>query len=172
MGAGLFWGIILIVIGLSIIFRVVFDVNIFRVAIGILLIFFGIKVLLGKNFLHSTHRNDVLFNKQVVTALSGDYTEYNVIFGKAVYDLRNLDLKENKRVTIDLNTVFGDTELYLNPDIPVNIKAESVLGNILLPDGNSTSFGTVHFTSGEISDSSGQLRIKAHAVFGNIEIRR
>lgn len=172
MGAGLFWGIILIIIGLSIIFRVVFDINIFRVAIGILLIFFGIKVLLGKNFFHSTNKSEVLFDKQVVTTLTGDHTEYNVLFGKAVYDLRNLDIKGDNRVTVDLHTVFGNTVFYLNPEIPVKIKAESVFGNITLPDGNSTSFGTSHYSSGEISGSSVYLRVRANAIFGNIDIKR
>ncbi len=172
MGAGLFWGIILIIIGLSIIFRIVFDINMFRVVIGVLLIFFGIKVLIGKNFFHTSRGSDVIFNQQKVTTLAGSNTEYNVIFGKAIYDLRDIEIIGKSKVRVELNAVFGSAELILNRDIPVKIQAESVFGKTLLPNGNSTSFGTIYYTSENAADSSSYLQVKASSVFGNIEIKQ
>ena len=48
MAPGLFWGVLLVLIGLAAIFRVVFDVNLFGVLFALFLIFVGISLLVGK----------------------------------------------------------------------------------------------------------------------------
>jgi len=65
MGAGLFWGIILIAIGLSIIFKVIFGISIFRIVIAGAFILLGIIILIGKPVFH-LHRGDqdVIFGEK------------------------------------------------------------------------------------------------------------
>jgi len=43
MAPGLFWGVLLVLIGLAAIFRVVFDVNLFGVLFAFFLIFIGVS---------------------------------------------------------------------------------------------------------------------------------
>ena len=171
MSPGLFWGIVLIVIGISIIFRVVFDVNIVRVSIGILLIFFGIKVLVGKKMFNSSEGKDVYFSERKITEVADGNNEYNVICGKAVYDLRDFKLTDTSKAKIELNAICGGAVLIINPELPVKIKAEAVFGNVVLPNNNSTSFGSLDYTSGNKNDNGSVLNIKASAVFGNIDIK-
>ena len=65
MGPAIFFGIILIVIGISMIFKIVFDVSLFRVIIGVLVIFIGIKIIFGpKLFLHSKNSTDTFFEEK------------------------------------------------------------------------------------------------------------
>ena len=95
MAPGLFWGVLLVLIGLAAIFRVVFDVNLFGVLFALFLIFVGVSLLVGKPWMFH-HRQkgerDILFEERAVHDQPRDNTEYNVIFGKSVYDFRDIEI--------------------------------------------------------------------------------
>jgi predicted membrane protein len=52
MSVSLFWGLVLILIGLSLIIKIVFNIDfpIFKILFAFLFIYIGIKVLVGRNF--------------------------------------------------------------------------------------------------------------------------
>jgi predicted membrane protein len=174
MGTGLFWGIILIVIGLSIIFRIVFNVGIFRIVIAILIILFGIKVLIGKPNLFFSHNdeNQVIFGEKFVQSDPANNSEYNTIFGKSVYDFRQIISLSPGRTKIKVNTIFGDTEILLPESIPVKIKADAVFGSATMPNGNAVAFGTVKYNSENSDTSSTYLYIEGAVIFGSLEIKK
>ena len=68
MGAGVFWGALLIVIGLTLIIRFVFNVDfpVFRVILALFIIYIGLRILIGGFglFRFETSANDVLFNEK------------------------------------------------------------------------------------------------------------
>jgi predicted membrane protein len=172
MGAGLFWGIILIVIGLSIIFRVFFDISILRIVFAVAIILVGIKILIGKPKIHISHKeNQVLFGERSYRTTSVDQTEYNTIFGKSVYDFRDIKKLDTGKNRIEVNTVFGSTELILPDSVPVRIKADAAFAAAQMPNGNSVAFGTINYNN-EIADSaSDYLYIEANVVFGDLKVR-
>ena len=94
MAPGLFWGVLLVLIGLAAIFRVVFDVNLFGVLFALFLIFVGVSLLVGKPWMMHRQKSehDILFEERAVHDQPRDNSEYNVIFGKSVYDFRDLNL--------------------------------------------------------------------------------
>jgi predicted membrane protein len=142
MGAGLFWGIVLIIFGLSIIF------SIFRVIFAVVIILFGIRVLIGKPNFFSTHsENQVIFGEKNVQSAPVNNTEYNTIFGKSVYDFRHIDNLSPGRTKLKVNTIFGSTQILLPDTLPVKIKADVVFGSVTMPDGNTMAFGTVNYNS-------------------------
>ncbi|QQS52070.1 MAG: hypothetical protein IPM71_04880 [Bacteroidota bacterium] len=171
MGPGFFWGVLLIVIGLSIIFKVVFGISIMRVVIAIVFIFIGIRILIGKPSM-SSHMGDsqVVFNNRIYTEFPTSNTEYSTVFGKSVYNFGDAAIPTDKGLKLEFNTVFGDSQVILPEGLPVRIKAEAVFGAVKLPNGNTAAFGSSDFVSDHDSALTHFVQIEANAVFGNIDI--
>ncbi|MGM0504252.1 MAG: YitT family protein, partial [Bacteroidota bacterium] len=93
MGAGLFWGILLILIGLGIVIRVVFNIDfpLIKFIIAFFFIFIGIKILIGNySFSHAEADEDTtIFSESKVLGQDENFKEYNVIFGSTIIDLRD-----------------------------------------------------------------------------------
>jgi hypothetical protein len=170
MGTGIFWGIVLILIGLGVIIRIVFNVDfpIIKILVAFFFIFIGIRILMGDRGVFHFHNttNDVIFSENSFKA-SGN-KEYNVVFGKANYDFRDIVLTE--KVRVDLHTVFGGAEIRLKKGTPVRIKVESAFGGANMPNGNSTAFGTTLYESPNFNPDSAHLYIKADVVFGGLNV--
>lgn len=169
MGPGLFWGILIILIGISLIFR---ELPIFRIVIGGLFIFWGISMLFGgfgktaRWYRHdsgSTIFSDFNFSGKEVN------NEYNVVFGKGTFDFRNVDFSKGSK-DIKINTVFGAAEILLNDSVPVRIRSNSAFGGIKLPNGNTTAFGSTEYSSDQFSTDSTYLNLELNVVFGGMEI--
>jgi predicted membrane protein len=173
MASGLFWGIVLMLIGLGIVIRIVFNVDlpIFKLLVAFFFIWLGLRIMMGNHGILHFHatKNDVLFNENSFKDINKENKEYNVVFGKAVYDFRELDVKE--KTTIHMNTIFGGAEIKLKKGSAYRIAAESVFGGIKLPNGNTSAFGNTHYQSENFNADSAHLFIKAEIVFGGIEIQ-
>lgn len=134
-------GIFVIGAGIYILIRYCFNVNmpfilytpIFRMIIGMIIIFLGIYILFGMHYV----RDDVPKNKQI---------KYNVYFKTNNIDLSNLKIDRNR--TIDINSAFSDTVVFISDKVQVHIKASSAFGNVSLPTGDSVSFGETNFIIG------------------------
>lgn len=173
MGAGLFWGIILIVIGLSVIFKVIFDVSIFRIVLAIAFILIGVKLLIGKPIFHREGKNDhVVFGERSFSSNPVHGSDYNTVFGKTVYDFREMDTLIDRKTKITFNTVFGSTEVLLPPDLPVVVKTEAVFSSVRMPNGNTIAFGDANYVSKVAEPDSSTLFIEANVVFGGFDIRQ
>ncbi len=171
MGPGFFWGVLLIVIGLSIIFKVVFGVSILRVAIAIAFILLGIRILIGKPTLSRNESDsDVLFSNRIYTEFPTTNTEYSTVFSKSVYNFGDAAIPTDKILKLEFNTVFGDSQIILPEGLPVRIKGEAVFGAVKLPNGNAAAFGSADYVSEHDSALSHFVQIEANAVFGNIDI--
>jgi hypothetical protein len=175
MGHALFWGILLIVLGMSLIIRIVFNVDfpIFKIFIAFVLIYFGIKILFGSfgtkiNF----HRNDekeILFGERDFHDFE-ENGEYSTVFGKSSFDFRGYDLRGQTR-RLKISTVFGGTDIKLNKELPAKIRVESAFAGADLPNGNAAVFGsTVYETPGFNSDQP-HLDLKLEVVFGGVSVK-
>lgn len=176
MAPGVFWGIILIIIGASVIIRVVFNIHlpVFRIVIALIFILIGLRILFGPRIdkkhtrYHDKYESeDVVFNERVFHNL--DKKEYSIVFGKATYDFTDLELKPNQSNHVIFNVVFGGAIIRLNPDIPVKIKTDAVFSGVNLPDNSSAVFGTSNYTSQNFKEHEPFLYIKIDAVFSGVE---
>jgi len=172
MGAGLFWGAFLLLLGVALIIKVVFNVDfpVFKVLIGIFLVLLGIKVLLGKTLISQDHfkAEETIFNERVYdNPESGK--EYTVLFAKGVYDFTNVDLEQGSFRT-KISTVFGGTQIIIPRDKPVRIKADAVFAGAELPDGNNAVFGTSIYESESWSADTASIDIKVEVVFGGVQV--
>lgn len=166
--SGMFWGVLLILLGISMILKVLFNITIpiFRIAFALLLIYLGVKILLG----HSIERrkNTVFFNDSKI-----EYTEssdeYNVLFGKGVIDLSNVSL-EKKIVEVKVNTVFAEGTIKINPALPTKILVNSAFAGARMPDGNVISFGNYTYKTKSFKENENYLKIETNVVFGSLKV--
>lgn len=176
MDSGLFWGLLLIILGFSLILKVVFhiDLPVIKLLVAFFFIYLGIKILLG-NFggtMFKTGPHDVAFGEGKFNSIIQPAKEYNVVFGKGNFDFRELQLPDSGFVEVKIETVFGGSEILLNSQIPVKIKAESVFAGTQLPNGNSAVFGTVNYESENFDEMKPYLLLKTEVVFGGVDIKR
>ena len=169
MGPGVIIGIIIILFGLSLLFK---GIPFFRLAFGALLIFWGVSVIIngfGHKWRWYNHDpNNVVFG-ETKYSYSESTKEYNVVFGKGDFDFRNLFLNGQTK-DIAVHTVFGSTEIYLNKSVPTRITANSTFGEARMPNGNSTAFGSITYKNEAYNPDTAYLDLKIDVVFGSVNI--
>jgi len=175
MGVGIFFGIIIILVGISILIKVIFKIDfpIFKILFGLFLIYLGAKFIFG-SFGFSNFRSsgdDAIFNEVTIDGKINEKREYNAVFGKATIDLRDIELTE-KVTKIEVNAVFGGCVIRLNEQTPVKINADAIFGGVDLPEGGAGGFGSSNYESDNFDEARNYLVIQASAVFGGIEINR
>ncbi len=174
MGSSLFWGVILIIIGLSLVVKIVFNIDfpIFKIVVAFIFIYIGLRIMLGNNF-RSFH--DYSCNTHVVFGESNfskfeNGKEYSVVFSKGNFDFRDIVLKPDGPTRVNINTVFGDCHVIIKSGIPVQIKVDAAFSGAHLPNGNTTSFGSVIYSSDNLDTSKPYLEITADIVFGGLKV--
>jgi len=172
MAPGLFWGVLLVLIGLAAIFKVIFNVNLFGVLFAIFLIFVGISMLVGKPWMfhHPKGENDMMFGDHKMNEQPRDNAEYNVIFGRSVYDFRNVQFPDNEPIKIKINTIFGNSVILINKNTAVKIKSDAVFAGASMPDGNSVAFGSIQYATDSFAVALNHLYIDAPVVFGAVQV--
>jgi hypothetical protein len=174
MGFGLLIGVLIILLGLGIIINVVFHVSIpiFKILFGLFLIYIGLRIIFGNSFLRPRvhwHSGDAVFGQRTYQGLQGDSNKYNAVFGKAMVDLRGIELKE-KVTQIKVAAVFGGAEVILDKNMPVRIRADAVFGGVQLPQNVAGAFGSAFYQSQDFDENKNYLLIDASSVFGGVEI--
>jgi predicted membrane protein len=174
MGAGVFWGALLILIGLALILRFVFNVDfpIVKVLVAMFFIYLGIRILFGSfgMFKFETGPDDVIFSEKEFVRPEHN-KEYNIIFGKGNFDFRDVDISDGN-VNVKIGTVFGASEIRIDRDMPVRIVADAVFAGAELPDGNTAVFGSSSYESPSYIADSNHLKIKLDVVFGGAEVKK
>ena len=174
MSSSIFWGIILILIGLSLILKVVFNVDFpfFRFLFALFIIYLGIRIFIGKDFRFFSDANDeqtVTFSQRTITRIENG-KEYNVIFGNAIFDLRNYPYDTTEGMTITMNTIFGSSEVLINDSIPMEIKSHTVFAGSKMPDGNTSAFGETSFKNSSYTNAP-LLKIESNTIFGGFLVK-
>ena len=167
--SGLFWGVLLIVIGIIVIIKIVFKIEIpvIRIAFALILIFLGIRVLLGHGTFSQKKESNILFGESRFE--DDGREEYNVVFGKGIFDLSRTAVGGTR--TIKYSTVFGASVIILDPDTPLIVRADSAFAGASFPDGSTVAFGSYTYRSRTYDESKPHLVLKADVVFGGLEIR-
>jgi predicted membrane protein len=164
--SSIFWGLLIILFGISIIIKAVFkiDIPIFRMVFALLLIYWGVKLMFGDVFSKKTE-GTVVFNEAKFDASSKN-NEYNVIFGRSDVDLRNIDLSQGN-VRAEINIVFGSGTVYLSPEIPAIIKVETVFGDSSLPGKSTSILGDTIYRTPTFKQDEPHLQLQISVVFGS-----
>jgi hypothetical protein len=166
---GIFWGILLIAIGIWFILRRFMPVHIpiVRFIVAILLIYVGIRVLV-RGPLASTAP---FFAESHQRYAAGWDRDYNIIFGRGEVDLTDVAL-DGSSLRTQVNVVFASGVLRINPSLPVRIEMSAAFGTVEAPDGRMVSFGNSIYTSGSYRDGAPALVVHATAVFGRLVVAK
>jgi hypothetical protein len=165
-----FWGIIIILIGVSMVMRYVFNIHfpIFRIVIACLLIFWGLRMLMGSfgGGRYYYESSTIFSNSRHIYNKSNN--SYNVVFGRGELDLRNVKVDKNQK--IEVNSVFGSYTIRIDDSIPVKIISNVAFGSIKTPDDNDNSFGKYTYRSNNLTEDSPYILIDANVVFGDLRV--
>ena len=168
LSSGLFWGAVLVIFGISILLKAVLhvDIPVFRILAGLIIIYVGLKVITGWHGCVTS--NAAVFSEYSVASkdLKGDYS---VVFGKGTIDMTGADIKD-KTMTIRIDTVFGETTVLVDKNIPLKVQADAVFSGVKMPNGDAASIGSLAYTSPEYRQGENCLIIKADTVFGALKI--
>ena len=166
---GIFWGIILIAVGVWFILRryIPFQIPVFRLIIAVLFVYLGIRVLARGPL--SGHPEPSFTSHQRYAA--GWDRDYNVIFSSGDVDLSNVTVGASS-VQTQVNVIFGSGVLHINPALPVRIDMSAAFGSVEAPDGRSVSFGDTMYTSASYRDGAPALVVRASAVFGRLVVQK
>lgn len=174
MGSTLFWGLLLVILGLSLIFRIVFNIDfpLLKIVIAFVLIFLGIRILFGSfgGFRFQHGENDTIFGEKRYYHTQGD-RDFNLVFGKGTYDFRGYDTGGSRK-KIKISDVFGACVIKLDKDLPVRIKVESAFAGVQLPNGNSAVFGSSTYESQNFDPDKPFMDLKIEVVFGGVEVHQ
>ncbi len=170
MTPAVFFGVLLVVIGFSIIINVVFKIHIpvVRIIIALLFVFIGIKILLGKQV--------QLFGKNTASVAqptmvgSEPMQEYNVVFSKGVVDLRKMEFTNNQPAKVHVNVVFGNCDLILSKDIQYRITSNTAFASVNIPSGNNVVVGSTAYQSEGFDASKPYIDLKLDVVFSNTKL--
>lgn len=162
-----FIGVILIILGVLLLARHLFNLNIpvFRILMGAIFIFIGISIAFGG---FRGKGSDIVFSSHNIEVLSPE-REYNFIFSNGVVDFSKVP-PPDKIQGVKVNTIFSDGTIIINPQTPVVIKTNAAFASANMPDGNSISFGNYNYKTRSITPGANYLEIEASVVFGRLSI--
>lgn len=163
----MFFGILLLLIGIGIILP---KIPIFNILFGTFLILLGISMFTGKHvgdYLHINKSNVAMF-KESTFSYNINEKEYITIFGNTTLDLANQKIIENRK--IKLISLFANSNLLLNKTSNFQIKAITVFGSSKLPSKNSDGFGRINDKSQNFQENKPYLDIEVISLFGSSNV--
>lgn len=170
LSSGVFWGAVVILLGLSIILKEVFHIHIpvFRVLLGVFLLYLGARIIAG-GFGRNWGSGDSAVFGNAHMKYDSDKRDYSIVFGSGTIDLTNVrSVIENRK--IEVNVVFGNGMVRINDSIPLVIKSSTAFGATIMPNNNSAAFGETRYTSPSYVEGQPHLTLETNAVFGKVEV--
>ena len=163
----LFWGVIIILFGISFIAQAVFKINfpIGKIAIALIFIYIGAKMLFG--IFGKSNESATIFSENISNVEVLEDSKYDVVFGSQTIDLSKA-VNNGEEANIECNVVFGSAKIIVPKGMNLRIKSSSVFGSIKTPS-NETTFGESEYTTGS-NYSSGILNLRVNAVFGSAKV--
>ena len=167
--SGLFWGVMLVLFGVSMILRAVFnlDIPVFRIVFALVIIYFGVKLLVGRQAFKGENNFSMFKSSDFTMNESGG--DYSVVFGQSNINLSNIDISEgSKKVNVDV--VFGSGNLLIDPQIPMKLNISTVFADCKLPHRNINFFGDSKYKTPAFVEGENYLLLNIDVVFGNVVI--
>ncbi len=160
-----FWGILVILLGLSIFLRG-FNINLplLKVFFAVMIIMFGIRILIGSGS-SKPKSSGIHYQKGTSQHYSRNRTEYSFVFSGGTLDLTGIkpDAKD-----LEITVVFGTATVILPSDIKFDIEPTTVFGATYLPGNSYVGFGEDNLILNP-ENAAKPINIESSAVFGRVE---
>jgi predicted membrane protein len=168
--SGLFWGVLLILGGLSILLKLVFGISFpfFKILFGLLFIYIGIRLILGISN-KTENENTMVFGTNRFR-YDQNNLEQNIVFSKGLIDYTNADIQSSAKSS-KINIVFSEGTMHIDESIPMKIKVSSVFSGTSFPDSTTISFGEYTYTTKAFKDSLPYISVKVDVVFSSFKVK-
>ena len=168
---GIFWGSVLILVGVWFIVRrsVPVHISVIRIIVAVLFVYAGVRILVRGPV--STDRNTAVFSESTMSYSPDRGREYNLIFSSGDIDL-TAAAPSNASIHAEVNVIFGSGTLRINPSVPVRVRMSSAFGTVESPNGRSIAFGESVYTTDSWREGAPAVEIRATAVFGRLAIQK
>ena len=166
---GIFWGTLLIVIGVWFILRRALPVHVpvIRIVIAVLLVYAGVRILVRGPV--TPEGTTAVFSESVMRYSPSQAREYNLIFSRGSVDLSGAH-PATQTIHAEVNVIFGSGRLHIAASDPVRVAMSAAFGAVESPGGGSVAFGDTVYTTPSYRDGAPALDIHATAVFGRLQI--
>jgi len=166
--SAVFWGVIVLLIGVSIILKAAFNVSFpfVRILIGIFFIWLGFKVMFGIRFTNSSY--SIAFSNGTLKH-DAKHDDYSVTFGNATFDFTDVVITD-KDQRAKVSTIFGNGTVIVSSLTPVEFEMSTAFGQVQSPGNSANGFGKSRWTSPGGDLSKPHLVIEGNAVFGKLEL--
>lgn len=150
-----------------------FDLNFFKVFLGMSMMILGMMLLLGKGGFPNQQAyqsaHNVLFGEGKATAGSDATPErFSTLFGNQRI---SLEAVSGAGKNIQISTIFGETKVLLPADMPCRIQASALFGEAKMPDGEEANFGNRTYSDLKGMQEAAVI-INAQVVFGSLKFKR
>jgi len=168
---GIFWGSVLIAVGVWFIVRrsVPVHIPVIRILIAVLFVYAGVRILVRGPV--STDHNVAIFSESRMSYAPDRSREYNLIFSSGLVDLSSA-APSGASIHAEVNVIFGSGTLRINPSVPVRVSMSSAFGTVESPNGRSIAFGESVYTTDSWREGAPAVEIRATAVFGRLAIQK
>jgi hypothetical protein len=166
---GVFWGALLIILGVWFIVRRAVPVHIpvIRIVVAVLFVYAGVRILARGPV--SMDRNTAVFSESSMRYSPDRGREYNLVFSSGAVDL-SAAVPGSANIRAQVNVIFASGTLRINPSVPVRVHMSSAFGTVESPNGRSVAFGDMVYTTQSYREGAPALDIQATAVFGRLTI--
>lgn len=171
---GAFWGAFIVLLGVAVVLKAVFhvDLPVFSIFWGLFLIAIGVSLVLGGRMVGKGIRSDsaIVFGSGEL-AYEPSTTEYSMVFSSGRTDLGKAPAA-GAPPTLKVNAIFAQNEVILSDKVDALLVIHTAFGATTLPDGSYAShFGETSWRTKAASKSAPKLRIEINTVFGQTELR-
>jgi hypothetical protein len=166
---GVFWGALLIILGVWFIVRRAVPVHIpvIRIIIAVLFVYAGVRILARGPV--GMDQTTAVFSESTMRYSPDRSREYNLIFSSGTIDLSPA-VPSGASIRAEVNVVFGNGTLRIDPSVPVRVSMSAAFGAVESPNGRSVAFGDTVYTTRSFREGAPALEIHATAVFGRLRI--
>jgi len=170
ISSGTFWGVIIILFGLSILLREVFHIHIpfLKIIFGIFLIYMGVRVIAGGSWRNRTG-NTAVFDESEMQ-YDPRHDDYDIVFGSGTIDLFKMETPVQKS-KIEVSVVFGNGTVIINDSIPMKIEMNSVFGASILEDKRINALGKSYYATSAFKEGQPYVLLETNVVFGRLTIQ-
>lgn len=163
-----FWGIFLIAAGAFLLLKHYLNLNVptGRILFGLFIVSVGVSILIG-GFTVSRDGTFIFSDGRIDGTEVG--RDHNVIFSRGVVDLTNLSADRRK---VEINTIFGTTDLVIPANRRVTIRSSAAFGTAEMPDGGRVHFGELIYRQNAEESDLPELVIELNTVFGSTSVRK
>jgi hypothetical protein len=165
---GLFWGIALIILGIGLMARFIYNIHFpwFRILIAFVLIYAGLWLLLRPKF-DLSGSNLIIFS-QGRLYYDESRKDYTVLFGSGTLDFTKVNITRTR--SVEVNGIFSESVIRVGKDVNFRLKADAAFGSFINPNGKTVSFGSQHYQPPWFDPDKPYLNIKANVVFGSMRL--